>query len=186
MFCSCNTGVADGSTCNRADGGNQVKPSELLFNRTSIGPRFLSNDQNKELANSLLMRSFVWVHQGPQVSLRVTDVPEDSRAELYVVTGNEGQGGTLLCSDFQLFVRDVRVTVFYSVVTQRNFGVVQSFLSDCPAFACSVFQVIKTKIKTTKRCADMRFQYFKEAKPTIQNNQRLWSICFLYKRFTCQ
>lgn len=50
------------------------------------------------------MRSFVWVHQGPQVSLRVTDVPEDSRAELYVVTGNEGQGGGLYCAPIFSFL----------------------------------------------------------------------------------
>lgn len=104
------------------------------------------------------------------MSLRITDVPEGSSS----ACGDWKRGGrTLLCSNFKLFVRDVRVTVFYSVVTGRNFGVLQSFLSDCPAFACSVFQVIKTKIKTINRCADICiFSMFSGDQRSQANNSK--------------
>lgn len=125
------------------------------------------------------MRSFVRVYQGPQVSLRITDVPEGSSS---ACSDWKKRWRTLLCSNFKLFVRDVRVTVFYSVVTGRNFGVLQSFLSDCPAFACSVFQVIKTKIKIINHCADICiFSMFSgEGKRMIQNSQQLWAIFFFF------
>lgn len=109
------------------------------------------------------------------MSLRITDVPEGSSS----ACGDWKRGGrTLLCSNFKLFVRDVRVTVFYSVVKGRNCGVLQSFLSDCPAFACSVFQVIKTKINTVVLifAFSVCSAVISEAERIIQNKQKLWSI----------
>lgn len=103
-----------------------------------------------------------WGEPRPQVSLRVPDVPEVSRAEMHVATGGLVGGTGLRCAptcSFSLGV--VRVKVFYSVVTWRIFGVLQSFVYNCPAFACSVFQVIKTNIKTINKCADSHTPSFR-------------------------
>lgn len=54
----------------------------------------------------------------PQVSLRATDVPEVSWAEMHVATGGLLGGKGLHCALTCSFLfGDVRVTVFYSAVT---------------------------------------------------------------------